>query len=172
MPGSVALTWAEVFPMRNWINRFTSVTVLLAVGSIPAVAQYGGGMPGMGTTSGPYTAPKSGYGGSGAAIGIGLGAAAGAGGLAYWMLHKRANVVGCVERSGQGNAILNEKDGKLYHLLPDSDVALKAGERVALKGKKDEEQQGRYTFSARRMVKDYGACELGKASAATSGGSN
>ena len=158
--------------MRNWINRFTSVAVLLAVACIPALAQYGGGMPGMGTTSGPYTAPKSGYGGSGAAIGIGLGAAAGVGGLTYWMLHRRANVVGCVERSGQGNAIFNEKDGKLYHLLTDSDVTLKAGERVALKGKKDEEQPGKYTFSARSVVKDYGACKLSKVNAATSGGSN
>ena len=158
--------------MRNWINRFTSVTVLLAVSSIPAVAQYGGSMPGMGTTSGPYTAPKSGYGGSGAAIGIGLGAAAGVGGLTYWMLHKRANMVGCVQRSGQGNAILNEKDGKLYHVQPESDVPLKPGERVALKGKKAQEGAGTYSFVAHRMVKDYGACELSKVSAATSGGSN
>jgi hypothetical protein len=48
-----------------------------------------------------------------------LGAAAGAG-VAYWALHNRPSVVGCVQRSDQGNAIFNEKDGKLYHLLPDN----------------------------------------------------
>ena len=51
-----------------------SITLLLAVSCISALAQYGG-MSGTGTTSGPYTAPKGGY-GSGQAIGIGLGAAA------------------------------------------------------------------------------------------------
>ena len=154
--------------MRNWINQFTSILLLAAVSCISAMAQYTG-MPGTGTTSGgTYTAPKSGY-GSGAAIGIGLGAAAGAG-VAYWALHNRPSVIGCVQRSDQGNAIFNEKDGKLYHLLPDSEVALKPGERVALKGKKSEDQDGKYAFAARKMVKDYGACESGKAGATVGGG--
>ena len=154
--------------MRNWINQFTSILLLASVSCISAMAQYTG-MPGTGTTNGTYTAPKGGY-GSGAAIGIGLGAAAGAG-VAYWALHNRPSVIGCVQRSEQGNAIFNEKDGKLYHLLPDSDVALKPGERVALKGKKTEDQPGKYAFAARKVVKDYGACESGKASA-TVGGAN
>ncbi len=154
--------------MRNWINQFTSIMLLLAVSCISALAQYTG-MPGTGTTSGPYTAPKGGY-GSGAAIGIGLGAAAGAG-VAYWALHNRPSVVGCVQRSDQGTAILNEKDGKLYHLLPGSEVDLKPGERVALKGNKTEDQPGKYAFAARKVVKDYGPCESGRASS-TAGGTN
>src|SRR5437762_9054365 len=80
------LTGQRSFTMRNWINQFTSIMLLLAVSCISALAQYTG-MPGTGTTSGPYTAPKGGY-GSGAAIGIGLGAAAGAG-VAYWALQDR-----------------------------------------------------------------------------------
>jgi len=99
-----------------------------------------------------------------------LGAAAGAG-VAYWALHNRPSVVGCVQRSDQGTAILNEKDGKLYHLLPGSEVDLKPGERVALKGNKTEDQPGKYAFAARKVVKDYGPCESGRASS-TAGGTN
>ena len=153
--------------MRNIVTRFTSFILVLTVGSGLALAQYGGG--GMGgttggsTSGGGYTAPKSGY-GSGAAIGIGIGAAAGVAGLTYWMLHKRPTMVGCVQPSSSGNALLNEKDGKLYQLLPDSDVTLKPGERVALKGKKTAD-----TFEARALVKDYGACETSKVSSAETG---
>ena len=50
--------------MRNWINQFTSIMLLLAVSCISALAQYTG-MPGTGTTSVPYTAPKGGYGSGG-----------------------------------------------------------------------------------------------------------
>jgi hypothetical protein len=48
-------------------------------------------------------------------------------------------------------------------------VALKPGERVALKGKKTEDQPGKYAFAARKVVKDYGACESSKESSATGG---
>ena len=144
--------------MRNIVSEFTSLILLAAFGSGTALAQYGGGM-GSAPTSGTYTAPKSGYGSSsGAAIGIGLGAAAGAG-LAFWALHNRPNVVGCVQRSEHGNALLNEKDGKTYNLLPGSDVSLSPGERVALKGKKTQDSSGTYSFQAVKLVKDYGACE-------------
>jgi len=144
--------------MRNIVSEFTSLMVLLAFGSCSALAQYGPGM-GSAPTSGTYTAPKSGYGSSsGAAIGIGLGAAAGAG-LAFWALHNRPNVVGCIQRSEHGNALLNEKDGKTYNLVPGSDVSLRPGERVALKGKKTEDGSGTYSFQAVKLVKDYGACE-------------
>src|SRR5258708_36289078 len=101
--------------MPNWINQFTSIMLLAAVSCISAMAQYTG-MPGTGTTSGTYTAPKGGY-GSGAAIGIRLGAAAGAG-AAYWALHNPPSVIGCVQRAAQGNAIFTTKDRKRYQLSP------------------------------------------------------
>src|SRR5258708_34979610 len=101
--------------MPNWINQFTSIMLLAAVSCISAMAQYTG-MPGTGTTSGTYTAPKGGY-GSGAGIGIGLGPAAGAG-VGYWALHNRPSALGCVQRSEQGNTIFNEQDGKTYHVVP------------------------------------------------------
>jgi hypothetical protein len=145
--------------MGNIVSEFTSLILLAAFGTGSALAQYGGGGMGGGPTSGTYTAPKSGYGSSsGAAIGIGLGAAAGAG-LAFWALHNRPSVVGCVQRSDHGNALFNEKDGKTYNLLPASDVSLSPGERVALKGKKTKDESGNYSFEAVKLVKDYGACE-------------
>lgn len=153
--------------MRNTVMQITSLSLLLALGSGSALAQYGGGSMGSTGTTGIYTAPKGGYGGSGAAIGIGLGAAAGAG-VAYWALHNRPAVIGCVQRSDHGNVLFNEKDGRTYNLLPDSDVVLKPGERVALKGKKIEDH-GKYSLEARKMVKDYGACEASKAGSATGG---
>jgi hypothetical protein len=155
--------------MHKTVAQFTSLIVLLAAGSGTGLAQYGGGSMGSPGTTGVYTAPKGGYGGSGAAIGIGVGAAAGAG-VAFWALHRRPNIVGCVQHSEHGNAVLSEKDGKLYQLTPDSDVVLKPGERVALKGKKTEEYSGKYSFYARKLIKDYGACEATRASAATTGG--
>jgi hypothetical protein len=99
--------------MHKWITQFTSIALLLAASCISALAQdTGGGMPGTGTTSGGYTSPEGGY-GSGAAVGIGLAAAASAG-IGYSALHNRPSVIGCVQRSADGNAILNEKDGRLY----------------------------------------------------------
>jgi hypothetical protein len=156
--------------MRNIVFQFTSLVLMLAVGSIPALAQYGGG-GGMGggggsTSTGVYTAPKSGYGGNGAAIGAGIGAAAAAVGITYWALHRRPDVVGCVQSSGK--ELMNEKDGRVYTLLPDSEVYLKPGERVALKGKKTEDG-GTYRFEPRKLVKDYGACEAVKPSSAKNG---
>jgi hypothetical protein len=50
-----------------------------------------------------YTAPKGGY-GSGAAIGIGAPVAAGVA-LAYFALHNRGSIVGCVEESSDGNKL-------------------------------------------------------------------
>ena len=153
--------------MRNTVTQFTSLIALLAVGSGTALAQYGGGSMGGSTGStGIYTAPKGGYGGSGAAIGIGLGAAAAGGGFAYWKLHNRPTVIGCIRHSDRGNTLFNEKDGKLYNLLPESEVTFKPGERVALKGKKIEDS-GKYSFEARKLIKDYGACEV---SSVASGG--
>jgi len=155
--------------MRNMVIQFTSLIVFLAFTSCSALAQYGGGMGGGSTgggstSTGVYTAPKSSYRGNCAAIGAGIGAAAA--GITYWALHRRPDVVGCVQTSGK--ALMNEKDGRVYDLLPGSDVDLKPGERVALKGKKTEEG-GTYRFEPHKLVKDYGACEAGKPSTARNG---
>jgi hypothetical protein len=159
--------------MRNTVNQCTSLTLLLAVSAVSALAQYGGGMGGgTSSTPGVYTAPKGGYGGpSGAAIGAGVGAAAVGAGLAFWALHKRPDLVGCVQHRDDGNVLMNEKDGRVYNLQPDSSLTVKPGERVALKGRKSEDN-GKYSFQAHRLVKDYGACEAGPATAKNGAGAS
>lgn len=124
-----------------------------------AMAQYGGGGTGGGTTgsSGPgYTAPKGGY-GNGAAIGAGVGAAAGAGVL-FLALHHRGMVTGCVQPADDGLRLVDEKKNKSYLIAPGS-IALTAGERVELKGKKATDA-GASTFQAKKLVKSLGACTV------------
>lgn len=117
-----------------------------------AFAQYGGG---MGSTA-VYTPPSGGY---KASTGIAIGAAAAAGaGIAYLVLHNRPAVTGCVQTSGEGSKLTDEKDRKTYTLLADNNIVFSPGERVSLKGKKTKDSSDSLTFHATRMVKDYGPC--------------
>jgi hypothetical protein len=121
-----------------------------------AFAQYGGGMGGGTGGTGVYTPPKGGYKTS---TGIAIGAAAAAGaGIAYVALHNRPAAVGCVQQSGEGSKLMNEKDKKTYALLASNNVVLSPGERVSLKGKKMKDDNGNLTFHATKVVKDYGPC--------------
>ncbi|HLI34863.1 MAG TPA: hypothetical protein VKW70_07450 [Terriglobia bacterium] len=131
---------------------FLAVTV-----SGAAFAQYGGGTTGgmTGSGGGVYTPPKGGY-KSSTGIAIGAGAAAGVG-LAYYMLHNRKSVVGCVEESAGGTKLLNEKDKTTYAIDP-GNLNLKVGDRVKLSGKKLKSDAGQPTFAAKKLVKDYGSC--------------
>lgn len=124
-----------------------------------ALAQYGGGGTGTGTgTPGTpgYVAPKSGY-GSGKAIGIGVGAAAAGAGTLFLVMHNRGAVTGCVRQTDDGLRLVDEKKNKSYALEPGS-VALKAGDRVELKGKKSSGNGGAPMFEATKVVKNLGSC--------------
>ena len=128
----------------------------LALGA-PAFAQYGGMGGGSTGSTGVYTAPKGGYGSSGAAIGAA--AAAGAGiGIGYLVVRSHRTVVGCVEPSSDGIKLMNEKDQRTYALLA-ANVSLNPGERVALRGKKSKDDSGKPTFQVGSLVKDYGSCK-------------
>ena len=81
----------------------------------------------------------------------------GVGLLVYHETHKHASVVGCVTSGADGLSLKNEKDKKVYALSGDS-AALKAGEQVALKGKKTKDSSGKPTFQVEKLTKDYGAC--------------
>ena len=141
--------------LRAIFHRVLAGTLMYAVLSVAAFAQYGGGSMGGASSAGTYTPPKGGY-SSATGIGIGLGAAAGAG-LAFWALHNRAGtVVGCVE---PGNRLINEKDKNTYALLASNSVVLAPGERVALKGKKRRDESGNLTFDVQKLAKDYGPCK-------------
>jgi hypothetical protein len=131
--------------------------VLLAAGR--ASAQYpGGGTGGTGGgTGGTYTPPSGGYGSSGKAIGIGVGAAAGAG-LLYLAMHK-PSVTGCVQPAEDGLRLVDEKKNTSYALVS-GDVLLKAGQRVQLRGSKAKNTAGVQTFTAKKLVKDLGSCDV------------
>ncbi len=138
--------------------RLMGMIFLVVTVSGAAFAQYGGGTTGGmagGSAGGVYTPPKGGY-SSSTGIAIGAGAAAGVG-LAYYMLHNRKSVVGCVEESAGGTQLLNEKDKKTYAIDP-GDLSLKVGDWVKLSGKKMKSDSGQPTFVAKKLVKDYGSC--------------
>lgn len=133
-----------------------SLGFLLAV---PALAQYGGGGMGGGTTApgstGVYTPPKGGY-SSSTGIAIGASAAAGAT-IGYLALRSHRTIVGCVQPSTDGVKLMNEKDQNTYALVA-SNVPLNPGDRVALRGKKSKDDSGKPTFEVSKLVKDYGTC--------------
>ena len=49
------------------------------------------------------------------------------------------------------------KDKKAYALSGDS-AALKAGERVTVKGKKVKDCSGKTSFQVEKLIKDFGGC--------------
>jgi hypothetical protein len=134
----------------------TASMALLAAGR--ASAQYGGGGTGGtgGGTGGTYTSPSGGYSNTGKAVGIGVGAAAGAG-LLYLALHK-SSVTGCIHPAEDGLRFVDEKKNASYTLVS-GDVLLKAGQRVQLRGSKAKNTSGVDTFTAKKLVKDLGACD-------------
>ena len=146
------------------ISRFLVRLVLggslCAVISASAFGQYGGGGMGGGTgsgttTAGVYTPPRGGY-SSATGIGIGAGVAAGAAVL-YLVMHNRASLVGCVQSGNDRTTLINEKDKRTYSLVA-GNTDLKAGERVALKGKKLKDTSGNRSFKVQKLAKDFGVC--------------
>lgn len=134
-----------------------SIAVALAL-TAPAFGQYNGGSGGTGggtTSGGVYTPPKGGY-SSSTGIAIGVGAAAAAG-VAYFALRNRGTLTGCVQGAGNDPVIITGKDDKSY-TLDDGGLSLKTGDRVKLRGKKVKSSSGETTFTATKLVKDYGPC--------------
>lgn len=138
------------------------VSLILLLG-IPLCAQYGGMGGGMGGgatgggTMGTSSASGPGYGANGKAIGIGVGAAVAAIGAVYLVRHHQGPVYGCVTVSPDDRLrILDEKTGQTYSLRA-SDVDIKAGERVELKGKRFRDENGVQGLEVKK-VQDLGAC--------------
>jgi hypothetical protein len=109
--------------------------------------------------------PQSGLSGIGPSKGevIGLSVAAGAvlgvgGYLIYRAAHKHASIQGCIATDQNGLSLQNEKGKKMYALAGDS-ATLRAGQRVALNGKKVKDSTGKVTFQVQKLTKDYGACQ-------------
>ena len=139
-------------------SKFVAVITVLALSSITAVAQYGGGTGGTGTGTGSggttYT-PRS-YGSKAAIIGGVAGGAALAGGLLLWRAHRRATVVGCV--GSGGNTLVSEKDSRTYTLRPGKGVDLKPGDRVEVSGKKIGKDAD-LALQVDHLRQDFGSCK-------------
>jgi hypothetical protein len=69
----------------------------------------------------------------------------------------QASIVGCVEKSGQGITLKNEKDNQTYGVIADT-LDLKNGERVELSGNKYKDEAGKLHMDVQTLVMDYGAC--------------
>ncbi|MGH9378569.1 MAG: hypothetical protein ACRD1I_07205 [Terriglobia bacterium] len=145
--------------MNSRISVRIGLGIAMAIAlAASAFAQYNGGAMGSTggtTTNGVYTPPKGGY-SSSTGIAIGAGVAAGVG-LAYLTLRNRGSLVGCVQEAGGGAKLIAGKN-KSY-ALDESGLSLKAGDRVKLKGKKVTSSSGEATFTATKLVKDYGSCD-------------
>jgi len=141
------------FLSKNFVPVALGLSLLFLTAG-QATAQYGGG-GGGGTGGGTYTAPAGGY-SSAKGAGIGAGAAAGAGVL-FLALHYHGRVTGCVQPGDDGLRLLDEKNNKSYALVP-GDVYVKPGQRVLLKGKTSKGDGGAQKFTAKKLIKDLGAC--------------
>jgi len=140
------------------ICKFFALVTVLAVCTISAVAQYGGGTGGgtmPGTTGGGTYTPRS-YSSKGAIIGGVVGGAALAGGLLLWHAHKRATVVGCV--GPNGSTLMSEKNKQTYSITSDKGVDLKPGERLKVSGKKIGKNDD-LALQVDHVRKDYGSCQ-------------
>jgi hypothetical protein len=138
------------------LTKLFALATVLAVCSISAVAQYGGGTGGgtsSGSTAPTYTSRS--YGSKGAIIGGVVGGAALAGGLLWWHAHKRATVVGCV--GPHASTLLSEKNNQTYSITSEKGVDLKPGERVKVSGKKIGKNAD-LALEVDQLRKDYGSC--------------
>jgi hypothetical protein len=142
--------------MQSQVLKGILASVLMVgIGTLPAAAQYGGGMGG-GATGSPNYNPNTSYGNKGAIIGGIAGGAALAGGLLYWKHHNRAKLQGCV--TGNGDKLVNEKDNQTYSLTNTEGESLKTGQHVELLGKKSKGGSDEPTFEVKKLNKDLGMC--------------
>jgi len=142
------------------INRF----ILLSLCAASTFGQYPGGAP---QPRGSATQPSGGYnpsmGGYHTSTGIAIGAGAAAGvGIAYLVLHNhnRGKIVGCLQSANDASETLRDDNRReTYTLINSESVPLKAGERVALRGKRIPQSSGGHAFEVHGLIKDYGQCE-------------
>jgi hypothetical protein len=110
--------------------------------------------------------PQTGLGNIGPSKGQVIGAIAGAaaaltavGFLVYHETHKHPSITGCLASVPDGLVLQNERDKKVYALSGDSS-ALKAGERVTVKGKKIKDASGKPSLQVEALTKNFGTCAV------------
>jgi hypothetical protein len=139
----IDVPWRIMMSTARPLRTSTAVALCLLL-ALPAFSQTGLG--GIGPSKGEV-------------IGIVVGVAAAltvVGFLIYHETHKHPSITGCVA-SADGLTLQNKKDKKVYALSGDS-AALKAGERVTVKGKKVKNSSGKPSFQVEKLTKDFGTC--------------
>ena len=134
---------------RSFLLRTSATLVLCLLLSLPTFAQTGGfgGFGNIGLSKGEVVA-----------IIVGVAVVITVGGfLIYYETHKHHSITGCVASGADGLTLKNEKDKKVYVLSGDS-AALRAGERVTLKGKKIKGSIEKPSFQVEKLTRDYGTC--------------
>jgi hypothetical protein len=127
--------------------RASAALALCLLPGLPALPQTNGGYGNIGPSKGEV-------------IGIIVGAAAAltvVGLIIYHETHKHPSITGCVAPVADGLTLKNEKDKKVYVLSGDS-AALRAGERVTLKGQKIKGSFEKPSFQVEKLTRDYGTC--------------
>jgi hypothetical protein len=148
LPGVLGYLLVEGDTMKiACLPRTFVVLILCLVLAVPATSQSGGG----------HIGPSNGE-----IVGILVGAGAAIAVVAVVIYHKKhahRTIVGCVSPGANGFTLMNNKDNQVYPLSGDTG-SLKANERVALKGKKLKDSNGKPTFQVEALAKDYGSCHL------------
>ena len=127
--------------------RASAALALCLLLGLPALPQTNGGYGNIGPSKGEV-------------VGIIVGAAAAltvVGFIIYHETHKHSSITGCVAPGADGLTLKNEKDKKVYVLSGDS-AALRAGERVTLKGKKIKGSIEKPSFQVEKLTRDYATC--------------
>jgi hypothetical protein len=133
------------------LPRTSIVLALCLLLAVPAFPQTGIGNLGDLSGIGPSKAEI-------VAIIVGIAVVfVGVGFLVYHETHKHPSITGCIVSGTDGFTLQNEKDKKAYRLSGES-AALKAGERVSVKGKKVKDSSGKSSFRVEKLTKDFGTC--------------
>ena|ERR1700730_1558474 len=130
--------------------RTSTVLALCLLLALPAFPQIGnlGNLGNIGPSKGEIVAIIAGVVVALTAVGF----------LVYHETHKHPSITGCVASGADGLTLQNEKDKRVYALSGDS-AALKAGERVTVKGKKIKNSAGKPSFQVERLTRDFGSCK-------------
>jgi len=80
--------------------------------------------------------------------------------LGYRLDHSRheASIIGCTAQTDEAMTLVEDNTQMLYSLIA-VPKKVRAGERVALRGKNKSDPSGRNVFHVRKFVKDWGPCE-------------
>jgi hypothetical protein len=72
--------------------------------------------------------------------------------------HRKSSITGCVVSGANGVSLTDENDKRTYALSDDTG-AVKAGQRMKVEGKRQNEKNGTFSFEVQKISKVFGACQ-------------